>query len=170
MIVWLLSVVVLVTVIAYAYYRLTHPFEKHIKGDELSVWPFEVMPLMTDSEIIFFRKLQQALPEYLIFSQVQLSRMIEPSQEAGNERQFWFNRVCRQSVDFVIVAADAKTILLAIELDDWTHQNRTRKKQDDKKDKALTSAGIAIMRFHAEKLPSVEVLRAEILQVIHDCT
>ncbi len=166
MIVWLLSVVVLVTVIAYAYYRLTHPFEKHIKGDELSVWPFEVMPLMTDSEIIFFRKLQQALPEYLIFSQVQLSRMIEPSQEAGNERQFWFNRVCRQSVDFVIVAADAKTILLAIELDDWTHESKNRQKQDAKKDKALSSAGIAILRFHAERMPSVEILRHDVLTVL----
>ncbi len=166
MIVWLLSVVVLVTVIAYAYYRLTHPFEKHIKGDELSVWPFEVMPLMTDSEIIFFRKLQQALPEYLIFSQVQLSRMIEPSQEAGNERQFWFNRVCRQSVDFVIVAGDAKTILLAIELDDWTHESKNRQKQDAKKDKALSSAGIAILRFHAERMPSVEILRHDVLTVL----
>lgn len=166
MIVWLLSVLVLVTVIAYAYYRLTHPFEKHIKGDELLVWPFEVMPLMTDSEIIFFRKLQQALPEYLIFSQVQLSRMIEPSQEAGNERQFWFNRVCRQSVDFVIVAADAKTILLAIELDDWTHESKNRQKQDAKKDKALSSAGIAILRFHAERMPSVEILRHDVLTVL----
>lgn len=161
--------VVLIALIV-VYYQFARLREKPIRGDELAVWPFEPMPIMTDSEVLFFDRLQQALPEFMIFSQVQLSRIIAPEMSDGRERQFWFNRICRQSVDYVVIAEDKQTVLLAIELDDWTHQNRTRKKQDDKKDKALTSAGIAIMRFHAEKLPSVEVLRAEILQVIHDYT
>ena len=137
-----------------------------VRGDDLPIWPFEPMPIMTDSEVIFFKKLQHAIPECHIFSQVQLSRIIEPSEEAGSDRQFWFNRICRQSVDYVLVAADAQTTLLAIELDDWTHESKARQKADAKKDKALASAGIPILRFHAERLPSVEILRHEILQVI----
>lgn len=166
MIAWLISVVLLVVLLAYAYYRVTHPFEKVVKGDDLPIWPFDAMPLMTDSEVLFFKKLQVALPEYLIFSQVQLSRIIEPSEEAGSERQFWFNRICRQSVDYVVVAPDAQTVLLAIELDDWTHESRARQKQDAKKDKALASAGIAIVRFHAERMPSSELIRYEVQQAI----
>lgn len=142
------------------------PKKKMVKGDDLPVWPFEPMLLMTDSEVLFFHKLEQALPEYRIFSQVQLSRMIEPIEDVGKERQFWFNRVCRQSVDFVLVDKDLQTVLLAIELDDWTHESQARQRQDAKKDKALASAGIPIMRFHAEKMPSSQIIRHDVLQVL----
>lgn len=145
---------------------LKKPKEKAVRGDELAIWPFEPMLIMTDSEVQFFKKLQLALPEYLIFSQVQLSRIIEPSEEAGRDRQFWFNRVCRQSVDFVLVDKDMQTVLAAIELDDWTHESQTRQKQDAKKDKALSSAGIPIIRFHAEKMPSIEMIRMDVMEVL----
>lgn len=139
-----------------------------IRGDDLPIWPFEPMPIMTDTEVIFFRKLQKAIPEYHLFSQVQLSRIIQPSDEAGSDRSFWFNRICRQSVDYIVVDSDAQTTLLAIELDDWTHSSASRQKADDKKDKALASSGIPILRFHAERMPSIEILRHEVLKVIDD--
>lgn len=150
------------------YFWLRVPKDKAVKGDELAIWPFEPMPIMTDSEVLFFKKLQLALPEYLIFSQVQLSRIIEPSDEAGQDRQFWFNRVCRQSVDFVLIDGNMQTVLAAIELDDWTHESQARQKQDAKKDKALASAGIPIIRFHAEKMPSAEMIRVDVLKVLRD--
>lgn len=139
---------------------------KPVRGDDLHIWPFTPMPIMTDSEVLFFAKLQKAMPEYFIFSQVQLSRIIEPSEEAGSDRSFWFNRICRQSVDYVLVDTDAQTTLLAIELDDWTHESQSRLKADEKKDKALASAGIPILRFHAERLPSVEVIQHDIDAVL----
>ena len=139
---------------------------KAVRGDELPIWPFERMPIMTDSEVLFFAKLKDAVPEYHIFSQVQLSRIIEPSEEAGRDRSFWFNRICRQSVDYVVVDRDAQTTLLAIELDDWTHESEARRRADDKKDKALASAGIPILRFHAERMPTKNVIRHDIEAVI----
>lgn len=139
---------------------------KPVRGDDLPIWPFTPMPIMTDTEVIFFQKLQKAVPEYLIFGQVQLSRIIEPSEDAGSDRSFWFNRICRQSVDYVIVDRDAQTTLLAIELDDWTHNSAARVKADEKKDKALASAGIPILRFHAERMPSVDIIRHDIEAVI----
>lgn len=163
---WLVaSILVLVVLVIFIIVRLRLAAPKAVKGDELPIWPFDPMPLMTDSEVIFFKKLQQALPEYLIFSQVQLSRIIEPNEDAGSDRQFWFNRVCRQSVDYVVVDKDLQTVLLAIELDDWTHDSQARQKQDAKKDKALASAGIAVMRFHAERMPSAQMIRHDVLKV-----
>lgn len=134
--------------------------------DDIPVWPYQTMPIMTDSEVLFFKKLKQAMPEYLIFCQVQLSRIIEPNEDAEDDRKFWFNRVCRQSVDYVLVGDDLQTVLIAIELDDWTHHTLQREKQDAKKDKALASAGIPIIRFHSEGMPSSPVIRAEILKVM----
>lgn len=162
------AIVGAVLVLLVLYFWLRAPKDKVVKGDELAIWPFEPMPIMTDSEVLFFKKLQLALPEYLIFSQVQLSRIIEPSDEAGQDRQFWFNRVCRQSVDFVLIDGNMQTVLAAIELDDWTHESQARQKQDAKKDKALASAGIPIIRFHAEKMPSAEMIRVDVLKVLRD--
>lgn len=140
-----------------------------VAKDDLPIWPYQTMPLMTDSEVLFFYKLQKAMPEYLLFGQVQLSRIIEPNDTVGKDRNFWFNRVCRQSVDYVLVSQDAQTVLLAIELDDWTHQSVGRQQQDDKKDKALASAGIPIIRFHSEAMPTPEMIRHEILAVLSEC-
>lgn len=139
---------------------------KPVRGDELPIWPFEPMPIMTDTEVVFFHKLKNALPEYHIFVQVQLSRIISSNSDTPSERGFWFNRICRQSVDYVIVDNDEQTTLVAIELDDWTHNSPSRQKADNKKDKALSSAGIAIVRFHAERMPSADMLRHDIMQVI----
>jgi len=94
------------------------PDPQPVRGDDLAIWPFASMPIMTDSEVIFFHKLKNALPEYHIFVQVQLSRIIEANSEETSERSFWFNRICRQSVDYVITDIDAQTTLVAIELDD----------------------------------------------------
>ncbi|WP_259365149.1 DUF2726 domain-containing protein [Psychrobacter sp. GP33] len=137
-----------------------------VRGDELAIWPFAPMPIMTNTEVLFFDKLKDALPDYHIFVQVQLSRIIAGNSDDAAERRFWFNRICRQSVDYVIVDSDAQTTLVAIELDDWTHNSKARQKADDKKDKALASAGIPIVRFHAERMPSAAMLRHELMQVI----
>lgn len=146
--------------------KTAEPDPAPVRGDDLDIWPFAPMPIMTDTEVLFFQKLHHALPEYHIFVQVQLSRIIEASSDEASERSFWFNRICRQSVDYVIVDTDLQTTLVAIELDDWTHNSKARQKADDKKDKALASAGIPIVRFHAERMPSADMLRYELMTVI----
>ncbi|MDN5891687.1 MAG: DUF2726 domain-containing protein, partial [Psychrobacter sp.] len=94
--------------------QVIEPDPKPVRGDELAIWPFAPMPIMTDTEVIFFNKLKNALPEYHIFVQVQLSRIIEANSNETSERSFWFNRICRQSVDYVIVDIDAQTTLVSI--------------------------------------------------------
>lgn len=160
------AVIVVLSIIGQRRYEKKQKEIKPVRGDDLPIWPFTPMPIMTDTEVLFFQKLQNAVPEYLIFGQVQLSRIIEPSEEAGSDKGFWFNRICRQSIDYVLVARDAQTTLLAIELDDWTHDSLSRSKADEKKEKALASAGIPIIRFHAERMPSVDILRHDIEAVL----
>lgn len=153
------------TVLWFAIKIARPPKPTAITGDELAVFPFSPMPIMTATEVLFFKKLQQALPEYLIFGQVQLSRIIAPNEDDMG-KSFWLNRISRMSVDYVIVDKDCQTTLLAIELDDWTHDSQQRQKADAKKDKALSSAGIPVIRFDSEQMPTIEQLRQEILQLI----
>ena len=127
--------------------------------DEMKVWPYVARELMTAPERELYGRLRQALPEYLIFSQVQLSRIIDVAPEA--EKQAWLNRINRMSVDFVICAADGAKILAAIELDDSSHDRPERIKADSKKDKALLSAGVAIIRWPVKGMPNPRQIRAD---------
>lgn len=137
---------------------------KPVRGDDLDVWPFMPRDFMTDAEVRFFRQLKQAVPEFLIFSQVGLSRLIECTDE--EDEKFWFNRINRMSVDYVLVDQDAQQVLVAIELDDWSHEHAGRMKADLKKDKALISAGIPMVRFHGEDYVSAAAIRRELLHAL----
>ncbi len=127
--------------------------------DDMKVWPYVPRELMTAPERELYGRLRQALPDYLIFSQVQLSRIIDVAPEA--EHQAWLNRINRMSVDFVICAADGAKILAAIELDDSSHDRPDRIKADSKKDKALLSAGVAIIRWPVKGMPNPRQIRAD---------
>lgn len=130
--------------------------------DDMKVWPYVRRELMTAPERELYGRLRQALPEYLIFSQVQLSRIIDVAPEA--EHQAWLNRINRMSVDFVICAADGAKILAAIELDDSSHDLPERIKADSKKDKALLSAKVAIIRWPVKGMPNPRQIRADFLK------
>lgn len=133
-----------------------------VRGDDLAVWPFAPMPFMTDSEVRFFALLQEAMPEHFIFAQVQLSRLIQATDP--QDAAFWFNRICRMSADYVLVDRDAQTVIAVIELDDWTHDKPERKRADQKKTKAIESAGLPLIRFDGRRMPSATQLRHEIIR------
>lgn len=137
---------------------------KPVRGDDLAVWPFAPMPFMTDSEVRFFARLQEAMPNCLIFAQVQLSRLVSCTDE--QDQKFWFNRINRMSADYVLVHPNAQQVLAVIELDDWTHDRPERRRADAKKDKAIRSAGLAMIRFDGRKMPDVNQIREQIHHVI----
>lgn len=161
-----LSVVVVAVVVAFLYAgRHRHvvesaPSQKPIRGDDIAVWPLVPMPFMTHSEVKFFIRLQDAMPDCLIFAQVQLSRLVHCPDTA--EEKFWFNRISRMSADYVLVHPNGQHILAVIELDDWTHDRPDRRRADAKKDKAIQSAGLPMLRFDGRKMPTVAALRQQI--------
>ena len=161
-----LNVVLMFVVVLLAYIILigltkgTTPAKQDI--DSMAVWPYVPRELMTAPERELFVRLRQALPEYLIFSQVQLCRMIEV--DPNEDKQAWFNRINRMSVDFVVCAPDGAKILAAIELDDSSHERADRLKADVKKDKALKSAGIRMIRWPVRGMPTSQQIRADFIR------
>lgn len=119
-------------------------------GDQ--AWPFYAKkPLSQPEQVLYFR-LVQALPEHIILAQVQLSRLL--GVKKGNNYQAWFNRINRMSADFVVCNKDS-SIVAVIELDDATHQKEDRQAADAKKDKALASANVRVIRWQAKAIPDV---------------
>lgn len=124
------------------------------------VWPlYAKKPLSQPEQVLYFR-LVQALPEYIVLAQVQLSRLL--GVKKGNNYQAWFNRINRMSADFVLCKKDS-SIVAVIELDDATHQKEDRKAADAKKDKALSSADIRVVRWQAKAIPDVAAIQAEFM-------
>jgi len=65
------------------------------------------------------------------------------------------------SADFVVCKKDS-SIVTVIELDDATHQKEERQNADAKKDKALESAGIRILRWQAKSIPDIAAIQSAI--------
>lgn len=120
-------------------------------------WPFYAKkPLSSPEQVLYFR-LCKALPEHIVLAQVGLSRIL--GVKKGNNFGEWFNRINRMSADFVLCSKDS-SIVAVIELDDASHERTDRRAADAKKDKALSSAGIRVVRWHVKSIPDESAIQA----------
>ena len=85
--------------------------------------PYLRRPLMTPTETDVYAALLEALPDYMVFAQVQASRVLEVPK--SRETYYWFNFVSRLSYDFVVCRADS-TPIAVIEVDDCSHERAER--------------------------------------------
>ena len=125
------------------------------------VWPFYSKKLLSSPEQVLYHRLVKALPEYEIFAQVQLSRML--GIKKGAPYRSWLNRIDRLSADFVICRKDS-SVIAVVELDDASHDRPARRVTDAKKDRALGAAGIRVIRWRVRDLPDIATIRARALE------
>lgn len=127
------------------------------KTDE--VWPYYALRVMSTPEQVLYFRLVAALPELIVMPQVQLTRVL--GVKKGHSYQTWGNRINRMSLDFVVTRKDS-SVVAAVELDDASHRRRDRVEADAKKDKALESAGVRIVRWNVKAIPSAEEIRDQL--------
>lgn len=123
--------------------------------------PYTSRPIMTQTELQVYDKLLQALPDYMVFAQVQVSRIIESPEE---ENLYWFNFINRLSYDFVVCRTDG-TPLVAIEIDDDTHALTERQEADTRKNLATRAAHIEILRWDIREIPPVRSIARHIHEI-----
>jgi hypothetical protein len=120
------------------------------------IYPFKKKQyLMTQTEYKFFGALREAVKDkYFIMPQVALSRIIEVQKGLGRYgSDSWysnFSRINKKTLDFVIFDKQYFSPLLAIELDDYTHNYHHRKIRDEFVDNALSSANINILHIQPQ--------------------
>lgn len=120
-------------------------------------WPYKKVAIMSEVEKKFYKQLQLAFPQYHLFVQVQLSRIIRPPK--GKNELKWLNKIWRLSVDYVLVDSEFNTVAV-IELDDASHSHPHRKEADLRKEKALKAAGVHLIRIRTDQIPSNQKLLA----------
>jgi hypothetical protein len=103
--------------------------------------------LMTLAEHDCYKLLLRGLGDkYFIFAQVHLPQIVTEKMS----RQNWTAarwHIDRKSVDFVIASRDTVSPLLAIELDDWSHNREDRQERDREVERILEEADIPLLRI-----------------------
>jgi very-short-patch-repair endonuclease len=119
-------------------------------------WPYYAKKPLTQPEQVLYHRLVSAMPECIVLAQVQLSQVL--GVKKGFKFNEWNNRINRMSLDYLVCLKDS-TIVAAVELDEKSHEKQSRIEADKKKNKALSDAGITIIRWNVSDLPDEEKIR-----------
>ena len=146
-------VLVILTVLAVAFVVLKR---RAFSRTDDARWPFYAKKPLSQPEQVLYHRLVAALPECIVLAQVQLSQVL--GVKKGFNFHAWNNRINRMSLDFLVCLKDS-TIVAAVELDDITHERASRGEADTKKEKALSAAGVALVRWNVSALPDENAIR-----------
>ncbi len=137
------AVVIVVAVIALKIFLPEEPSEKEIK----SLYNYKRKDfLISRPEHEFFDILVEVVGnQYYVFPQVHLDAIVYPQKYSG-KRVFPFRHINQKSVDFVICDKAYIKPLLAIELDDRTHEREDRKERDVEVERILREAEFPLLR------------------------
>ncbi len=148
----------------YLFLRFLKPFF-HGPENNPEVLPYSAKgPLLTKAEKSFYKVLCLACGDDLtVFVQVRVSELlsVNKSKEKGFHAK-WMNKIDRKSIDFVICDPESLSVILAIELDDKSHEKPHRVKRDAFILKAFEAAGINLLRQKVKAKYSPQEIRGMI--------
>lgn len=150
----LLAVIILVVIVAAIVIALKK--RRQPLDEDNEAWPFYAKKPLSEPEQVLYHRLVAALPQCIVLAQVQLSQVLGVNQ--GFNFGVWNNRINRMSLDFIVCLKDS-TVIAAVELDDKAYGQDVPVKIDVKKGKALSAAGIELIRWHASALPDEKTIR-----------
>lgn len=99
------------------------------------------------------------LNEYSIFAKVRLADLVRVK---GQNRMSGFGMIKSKHIDFIISDLKTSKVLLAIELDDNSHNKKSTQKSDNIKNNVLEEAGIPLLRVKAKKTYNLQELQNQI--------
>ncbi|MGA6826828.1 DUF2726 domain-containing protein [Nitrospira sp. NS4] len=160
LLVWAVVVVLAVLAIRYLTDRLRRTVATSFTQDNVAL---DAKPVLTEAEARFFSSLETAVDgKYLVWPQLPLWTFIEArSSDAGAEAAFK-NRIDRKRVDFCLVDRRTRTVRMAIELDDRTHERMKTQRRDAFVEGVLKEAGVPLIRIPAARAYDAQVIRRQL--------
>ncbi len=157
--VWLFVILVGI-VIAYILSRLNPPAQPGYRYCRKT-------SIMTKAEHRLFIQLVEIVAEkYCVFPQVHLDAILDSKSLNGEK---WFGawrHINEKSVDFVICDKANEVPLLAIELDDWSHEREDRKRRDGIVGDIFKSATLPLIRFSPKEAENKELITQKLLAAL----
>lgn len=153
----------LLTVACVAFWYFVRPSSRSAdtpaqdRVDTVIGWQPSVTRVMTPAEQKTYETLQAALPDYIVLSQVPLSRFIKVTTRLSYAE--WLRRVGDQCADLVVCDRASK-VLAAVEVQSASAQTNPRAiKRSARKARSLKAAGVAFHIWPETALPSVSQVR-----------
>ena len=120
--------------------------------------------LMSRAEHEFFDILVDITKDqYYVFPQIHLSTILD-NKVVGQNWKGAFRHIDEKSVDYVICDKAYIKPLLAIELDDKTHEQSNRKIRDGEVERILSNANLPLLRFGNNGYFNKEEIRHLVLE------
>lgn len=111
------------------------------------IHPYIRREFLTKNEWFFFKSLKQITAKYNlhILSKVRVADLIQVNKFKTNEYMKYFGKIKSKHIDFVLCNPENLYPLLAIEVDDNSHDKTNRKERDNFIDIAFYNANIPIL-------------------------
>jgi hypothetical protein len=111
------------------------------------------------AERSFYEVLRRAAGEQIyVFAKVRLADIVHVARGTGSW-QTHFNRIQSKHIDFLLCDRQKIAPLLAVELDDSSHDAHARKSRDQLVDAVCEAAGLPMIRITAQRAYTLESLR-----------
>ncbi|ASK35840.1 hypothetical protein CEK62_16340 [Alcanivorax sp. N3-2A] len=117
--------------------------------------------LLSRAEWSFYQVLRRAVAEQgLVMAKVRIADVLTPTEQR-DRGQWWrlFNRISAKHFDFLICSADDSRPLVAVELDDGSHQNPRTRERDQLVESAARDAGLPLIRVPARTGYAMQQIR-----------
>lgn len=120
--------------------------------------------VMTQTELKFYRELKKVTDKLntTIFPQVDLERIIKVKDNKPTYR----NRIKSRSIDYTIVNNKNCKIICCIELDDYTHNRESSKKNDNFKNELFKAVNIPLYRIKVNNYYNLNELEEQIAKKV----
>jgi very-short-patch-repair endonuclease len=118
--------------------------------------------VMTDRERIWFTALVSTVgPSYYVFPQIHFDQLAQPTSTDRRQKFGDRGRIAQKSVDFVVCAHDLRTVL-AIEIDDRTHDSSKKMGRDQFQNALFADIGLPLVRFRHEDPKNMEAIAKQL--------
>lgn len=134
----------------------------HENADTLQAWQPEAARVMTGAERKAFDVLRQAVPQHMVLAQVPLSRFIRVPQSKSYTQ--WLQRVGAASADLLVCDTDSR-VLAVVDIRHARESDRARARHE-RMTRVLKAAGIRVMKWNAESLPTPSEVRTLLLPML----
>lgn len=110
--------------------------------------PYDKRPrLVTKAELRFYKSLVKAVQDdWSIFVMVRIADILTVPKDTP-KRRTWVNKILAKHIDFVLCDSSTLEPVVAIELDDRSHERKDRQERDEFVDHAFESAQLPLVRF-----------------------
>lgn len=147
---WGLIVLVVIVVIVLEVLRADSNKNKKENTSELKVYPYRKKYILTKNEYYFYKRLKVICDEYnlRILAKTRLADIVEVDKSKIENKEYmkYYSRIQSKHIDFLICNGDSLCPVVAIELDDNSHDNKDRQIRDNFVNQTLESADIPLIR------------------------